>query len=595
MSITSQPWRIRGFGKLLAYTFIWSVANVGGFLISRSSGHGESFHDRFILCAVGVNVACAGLVLLFACAGEWINRFSLTVCYDLLTSLTMFGLVGWMNRRAPAAAKDAFGVIYVLFIFSKAFLLSWYALANAAHGAGKWVLTWVFAVSLLIYGAISPWVALNAWPDADEPHYLLLTHSLVADHDFDLSNNYRRQDYKSYYPPDLPDHHSLINSRGQEFPIHDIGVSIFLVPGYAVGGRLGAMVELNIIGALLALGIYVVARSIGAPQRSALVTWFLFAFTSPLVVYSSQLYPEVVGAACAVWAVVAFERFASERQPKFLILMGVLLGLLPWFSVRYWMVVGPMLTVVALYILADTRRESKLPAIKRLVCVTAPVFLSTGLFVLFDLRYYNTAMPNGGYFVYMKAVRPPMFSPHLDVGLLGLFFDRGYGLLTTAPVYILALAGVWAVLKRRPWVAGIILLPSMIYTLFAGCNLFWYGGWAPPSRYVFLAAALMVPFASFVVSSPAFTWVSGVTGAWSLFVSTMFSAFPTVRYTLWTVNTGALSQFINKHFGIDYGVIFPSFIRAGLIDYALTVAWAGVVILCVWLLNHARHKISEEC
>lgn len=545
--------------------------------------------DQFIPWAIGVNVSSAALVLLFALALGWNRRFGRFVLFDLVTSLFPFAMLGYLAISDPELKREIFGVIYIFFIFSKGLLLIWVALANVKDGTDdKRVGGWILAVSLLNYAAITPWVAFNAWPDADEPHYLLLTHSLVADHDFDLSNNYSQRDYKSYYPPDLPDHHSLINSRGQEFAIHDVGISALLVPGYAAAGRLGAMVELNIVGALLALGLYVLAISIGASQRAAIVAWSLFAFTSPLVVYSSQIYPEVVGGASSVWAVITFARFVRTHRIKFLLLIGFLVGLLPWLSVRYWMVVGPMLSVVALYVIARMRGGSKITAINRLFALILPVLLSIGLFALFDLRHYNTAMPNAGYFLYIKAMRPPMFSPDIYVGLPGLFFDRAYGLLTTAPVYILALAGAWVLVKRRPWVGGAILLPSLTYTLFAGFNLFWYGGWAPPSRYIFLAAALLAPLASLVVLNRAFGFVAWVAGIWSFLVSAGFTAFPLTRYTFWDVNSGALSQFVREHFGVDYGTIFPSFIRASAIDYALASAWAGAVIACIWLLSQPR-------
>ena len=64
---------------------------------------------------------------------------------------------------------------------------------------------------------------------------------------------------------------------------------MFLVPGYAMGGRLGAILELNVAGALLALGIFVLALEFDVGSRAALGAWALFAFTSPIVVYTSQI------------------------------------------------------------------------------------------------------------------------------------------------------------------------------------------------------------------------------------------------------------------------------------------------------------------
>jgi hypothetical protein len=68
-------------------------------------------------------------------------------------------------------------------------------------------------------------------------------------------------------------------------------------------------------------------------------------------------------------------------------------------------------------------------------------------------------------------------------------------------------------------------------------------------------------------------------------ISAAFAAFPLTRYTLWDVNSGALSKFASQQIGIDYGVVFPSFIRAGAIDYLLAGAWAVAMIACILLTN----------
>src|SRR5688572_22561004 len=50
-------------------------------------------------------------------------------------------------------------------------------------------------------------VSLQATPTGDEPHYLLMTQSLLRDGDFDLRNNYEHMDYLEYYSRIIPDAH----------------------------------------------------------------------------------------------------------------------------------------------------------------------------------------------------------------------------------------------------------------------------------------------------------------------------------------------------------------------------------------------------
>ena len=54
---------------------------------------------------------------------------------------------------------------------------------------------WPFLLlPLLVYMAIVPWSGAQREPDGDEPHYLLIAHSLAYDLDTDLANNYAEED-----------------------------------------------------------------------------------------------------------------------------------------------------------------------------------------------------------------------------------------------------------------------------------------------------------------------------------------------------------------------------------------------------------------
>src|SRR5919201_4441008 len=59
--------------------------------------------------------------------------------------------------------------------------------------------------ALMILAIILAMVSLRATPTGDEPHYLIMTQSLLRDGDFDLRNNYEQKDYLEYYPYALPD------------------------------------------------------------------------------------------------------------------------------------------------------------------------------------------------------------------------------------------------------------------------------------------------------------------------------------------------------------------------------------------------------
>src|SRR5262249_21041269 len=68
----------------------------------------------------------------------------------------------------------------------------------------------------------------------DEPHYLMVTQSLWADGDLDLTNNYRNDDGRLFGAAGLAvGEHAMTSRVGGLFPSHDLGVPIVLTPIYA--------------------------------------------------------------------------------------------------------------------------------------------------------------------------------------------------------------------------------------------------------------------------------------------------------------------------------------------------------------------------
>jgi hypothetical protein len=555
---------------------------------------------QLLVAALMLNLFSTALAAVYHWRCDWRRRFTFCLAGQALVSLMAFALVRAIRYPNHDFAMHLFGSLYALLVYSHLAFLVVYGFANVPHiGDGtrhsRSLHIWSFVVALLIYAAISPWVQYACWPTADEPHYLLLTHSLVFDHDFDLANNYAKNDYKLFYPPNIsrPEHHTVVNARQQEVPVHDVGVSVLLVPGYAMGGRLGAILELNLVGAILALGIFVLALEFDVGSRAALGTWALFAFTSPILIYTSQIYPEIVGAGAAIWAMVAHARFTKTQKSTFLLVASSLLAVLPWLSVRYWLIIGPMLAIMALHLLG-TKHASKLSLVASLALMAMPLGFSLTAFALFDLHWYQTAIPNAGYVLLLRP-RASLFTHNLLPGLPGLLFDRAFGLLTTAPVYVLAIAGAGVLSRRRPFQGLLLASPAVAYVLFAAPNRFWYGGWAPPPRYIISGIVLLAPASAVVLSHRVPRLLLSLLAGWSFFIAMAYTAWPSARYTHWTSTQSALSDFLAHTLGFHYGRIFPSFIRAGASDYLLCGFWVALAVTGVWrLVRSVQRNLPER-
>lgn len=587
-AVTGQRRRLL-FGLILA---IFVAINVSlAVLIAHvfhAPGYLRTGHLRYLLVpALILNILACGLLLLFRWSAQWRYNLKILLIAQCFVALLPFVLGRVLRIPGPYFRQHAFGLAYALFVYLHLSVLLVYGFLHIRNGGERSRSAtaphlWVFAVSLLIYGAITPWMDVACRPTADEPHYLLLTHSLVFDHDFDLANNYAHGDYKRFYPPNIPrpDHHTVVNARRQEVPVHDVGISILLVPGYALAGRLGAMLELNVFGAFLALGIFVLGRMLGASPRAALAAWVLFAFTSPVVVYASQVYPEVLAAGIIVWSLAAHVRFSESLRWPYLLAAASGLALLPWLSARYWLIFAPMMAVIALYLLLG-RAVPRAVVSKRLALLFAPSAFSLAAFAAFDWHWYQTLIPNAGYVLLLRP-RPSLFTPHLLPGLPGLLFDRAFGLLATAPVYLLAMAGAWVLCRRKPWQGAAVVLPVVAYVLLAALNKFWYGGWAPPPRYIVTGVVMLAPLAALVISRRAPRVLLAILAGWSFFVAVAYTAFPLARYTSWKVVSSALSDFLAPTIGFHFDAAFPSLIRAAGKDYLLCGFWAIAALTCMW-------------
>jgi len=99
----------------------------------------------------------------------------------------------------------------------------------------------IFAVSAR---AVSPSV-----PGGDEPHYLVITQSLLLDGDIKIENNHRRGDYQAYYAGSLAPHFIRRGRNGEIYSIHAPGLSAFVAPAFAIAGYRGVVLLLLLVSA----------------------------------------------------------------------------------------------------------------------------------------------------------------------------------------------------------------------------------------------------------------------------------------------------------------------------------------------------------
>ena len=261
--------------------------------------------------------------------------------------------------------------------------------AETARAAPRRPWLWLFLVSFAANAFFASGLVFPPHPlTGDEPHYLLITKSLIDDGDIDLYNNTVQEDHRRFYPGVMETHAKPgRGGPGTLYSRHLPGLSILLLPFYALADRMESLsafvfivrLPICLLTALLGAVFFLFALDLTGSRRAATAAWCVFSFSAPVFFYSSLIYPEVPAALIAILAFrVLFMR--PKAGPAALLLSGAGIGLLPWFSAKY-----AVLSIV-LFILAAAPRLKKFRSSRRelLHLSAAPVVL--GLLYLFFLR-----------------------------------------------------------------------------------------------------------------------------------------------------------------------------------------------------------------
>ena len=539
--------------------------------------------------ALVVNLCFAGLTLIFAQFGKWRGQLGRVLAAVILVAGVPF-LLPRALRIYKAEWLYTLGLVYAIFLLLIVLVATWYALANAPWASRRSLRIWILAVTTLVYAGTTGWMRVSTGVTGDEPHYLLLTHSLVHDHDFDLTNNYAHKDYRAFYPYDMFPQ-TVPGRNGTAMLWHDVGLPLMLTVGYSVAGHTGAMVVVNVLTALVALGLFEAALELGGTRSSAIVVWALFSFSAPLIIYASQIYPETAGVGGTLWAVVLFARFMRTERTCWLWGAGVLVAVLPWLCIRYWMFAGPLVVVIALFILVRLRDRDRV--ISGLTALVLPLAISLGLFAWFDAQHFGTILPNAGYLRVAKSY-PQYVHVQPVQGMLGLLFDRLEGIIPIAPIYLCAIGGLIAVSKKSRWLVAALLSAAVASLVFMAFSQYWTGGWCPPARYALGPGVLCAPATALVLQRRLQRWMLGIAALWSTIAAICYTAAPALRYPYRPdLTTSSWDLFVRQRLGFDFDVVFPSMIRSSRMDYCLGAIWICAAAAWVWLLNRREAELSR--
>jgi len=430
------------------------------------------------------------------------------------------------------------------------------AIARRMAGSGgapvrAWLL---FAAAFALYAFLAPRIPGPAGPQGDEPHYLTMAQSLWSDRDLDLTDELANAEYARFYAGTLSGHISENSPAGRKYSIHSPGLALLILPAYAALGHRGAQLLLSALAALAGVLVFRAVRD-AIDERTGLMTWALFALTPPVPIYAVTLYPET-----PALAATAYFLWAARGRTGWARALGAaaIAGALGWLHSKF-------VPLGALGLLFTLIRP----------CAWRVRAAATGLFVVLvagTLWYFHALYGSASLFA---AIGPADLDlQRLPRNVLALFFDRQFGLFAIGPVWLLALPGVVMLFRLRLGDAIRVLALASVPIAAGAAYVGWWGGSAPPARYVIPALPAIALAAAAAVRAR--KDVAVVLGACGLVLVGLAAQAPRILH-----NRGDGESLLLRNLApaVDLDAFLPSFFERDVATLVLTLTLVAAFAL----------------
>ena len=460
-----------------------------------------------------------------------------------------------------------------------------------ALNSGWSVMAWagrrglVCAVSLVVFLAVGVHIKSSIGLSGDEPHYLVIAHSLMADGDVRIENNHSQADYLPFWPSPLPMHYLQRGVGGVIYSVHAPGLPALLLPLYALASMWGAVFMIGLLGALTAVAVFDTAASV-ASRGAAVATWMAIAFTVPFVLHGSMIFPEMPAALIMAWLGRWLWTSRPTRSSTWL-WRGAALGYLPWLHTKF----SVLLAVVTLALVIRLW-----PRVRDMASLLAPIAVSGVLWLASFYVMYGSLNPT---VVYGFDAAGDLAIANIPRGLLGLAFDQEFGLLWYTPVFVLVVPGAWMLLRHPAtrWQTVATLLAVAAFLGSTTQYYMWWGGTSVPARFLVPLLPLAAPLIAVAFDRARAPWreISLALLCLSLFVVAVVVYDPRMRL-MFNERDGTSRLIELWQAGVALTAALPSFIQPAWVpELSKLGIWVLALLLAVggaWLLGRRITRVA---
>ena len=435
------------------------------------------------------------VLVVVAIAAAAVTRLSSRTSLPLFLSLLI--ALPWIPLRVPDLFLALTGPA-VFFVWG-AIAIGLLAILASRQPASRFAVAVDPRKAPLLAAVLAFVVFLAVWtgqfrpPTGDEPHYLVMTQSLLLDHDLKVANNYERGDYSAYYGGPLGPQPAPPGVNGEQLSNHAPGLPALIAPAFALGGYRAVVAWIAVLTAIGTALVWKGGHLLTGDPWAAWFAWASVALTVPVVLHGSLVYPDPIagvilaGGALALVVVNGRRRVETtlrdlQRQaspwPAWGSLgLGAAIALLPWLHTRLALPAGILVALLALHI--GTDRSFATGRGRHLLMFGAPIVLFVAGWLAFFRVSYGTFSPVAAYGDHI-----PLDLRQIAGGALGLLADQSFGLLPHAPVHLLWLVGLWAVFRKSLRLGFELVLLTVPYAMSSSAFGMWWAGNSSPARFL---------------------------------------------------------------------------------------------------------------